>query len=437
MKELMEKVINKVTDHKAEADLIYSTSRSLKMSAQKGAISEYKVSGSQILGIRAIKDGRVGISYTESLDEESLDLLIRQALQNAEMSEVNPHEMIMPLSGHVSDEVSYPEEEIDIKVKTEKALALESGPKGRDPRVVAVPHNSFSESEYTSYYLSSRGRSTSYKDKSYTITSSALMDDKGKKANFYDFHSSHTFNGLDWEKVVNTSLYHAKNLLEEKSLPTGRYSVRFTEDCLQELIGCFSNFYSAKSAMDKVNPWSDKIGQKVVSSDISIEDEPLHDKAFRISKFDSEGVERKPLRLIENGILKSLYHNSITSGYFKTSTTGHASRGAGSSLNVSGTHLVIKGRNQKTLPPKYLEVIQMDGLYSGANRVNGNFSVAVKGYFWENNQKVMTFGNITLSGNIVELLSRVEVTGDQLQSSTDQSFFSVPLIFHDLSIAGT
>ena len=79
----------------------------------------------------------------------------------------------------------------------------------------------------------------------------------------------------------------------------------------------------------------------------------------------------------------------------------------------------------------------MDGLYSGANRVNGNFSVAVKGYFWENNQKVMTFGNITLSGNIVELLSRVEVTGDQLQSSTDQSFFSVPLIFHDLSIAGT
>lgn len=437
MKDLMEKVINKVTDFKAEADLIYSASKSFKLSAQKGAISEYKVSSSQILGIRAIKEGKVGISYTESLDEESLNLMIKEALNNAEMSEANPHESIISLQGHVSDEATYPEEDVDIKVKTQKALELEAGPRSRDPRVVAVPYNSFSESEFTSRYLSSRGRSTSYKDKSYTITSSALMDDKGKKASFYDFHSSHTFKDLDWKKVVDNSLYHATHLLEEKSLPTGRYSVRFSEDCLQDLIGCFSNFYSAKSAMDKVNPWAEKQGQQVISKELSIEDAPLHNEAFRISKFDSEGVERKSLMLIEDGVLKSFYHNSMTARYFKTSTTGHASRGAGSSLNVSGTNLILKGKNQKAAPVKFLEVIQMDGLYSGANRVNGNFSVAVKGYVWEGSEKIMTFGNITLSGNMIDLLARAEATGNQLQPSTDRSFFSVPLIFHDLSIAGT
>ncbi|MFP5384792.1 MAG: TldD/PmbA family protein [Bacteriovoracia bacterium] len=437
MKDLMEKVINKVTDFKAEADLIYSSSRSLKMSSQKGAISEYKVSSSQILGIRAIKDGKVGISYTESLDEDSLDLLVKQALANAEMSEKNSFERILQISGHVNDEATYPEEEVDIKVKTQKALSLESGPKSRDARVVAVPYNSFSESEFTSHYLSSRGRSASCKDKSYTITSSALMDDNGKKANFYDYHRAHTFDELDWDKVVETSLFHARNLLEEKSLPTGRYSVRFSEDCLQELMGCFSNFYSAKSAIDKMNPWAEKIGEKVISADLSITDEPLYERAFRLSKFDSEGVERRPLNLIENGVLKSFYHNSVTAGHFKTSTTGHASRGPASSLGVSGTHMVIKGKGQGPLPQKYLEVIQMDGLYSGANRVNGNFSVAVKGYVWENDQKVMTFGNITLSGNIIELLSRAEVTGTELKASTDESFFTVPLIIHDLSIAGT
>lgn len=79
MKKLMENILNQVTDLNAEADLILSTSKSLKLSAQGEALSEYKVSSSQILGVRLIKDYKVGISYTESLDKESLALMVNQA----------------------------------------------------------------------------------------------------------------------------------------------------------------------------------------------------------------------------------------------------------------------------------------------------------------------------------------------------------------------
>lgn len=437
MKNIMEKVINRITDKNASGDLILSTSKALKMSAQKGEINEYKVSSAQILGVRVIKDNKVGISYTESLDEESLDLLVKQALQNAEMSEANEYESILKLNGHLKDEAHYPEEEVEIDLKTKKALKLESEVKKRDSRVTVVPHNSYSEGESQSFYLSSEGRSTSYADKSYSIVTSALMEDQGKKANYYDYHMAHTFKELEWNKVVDTALFHATNLLGEKSLPTGKYNVKFTEDSLSALIGCFSNFYSAKSAIDKSNPWIDKIGEEVISKEITLEDQPLYAGAFRKSLFDSEGVERKPLSLIENGVLKNFYHNSKTAKYFKTQTTGHADRGASSSLNVSGTYLVLKGKNKKPMPQKYLEVIQMDGLYSGANRVTGQFSCAIKGYVWENGQRTMTFGNITLSGNLIELLKNAEVVGDELVSSRDQSFFSVPLMFHGLSIAGS
>lgn len=78
----------------------------------------------------------------------------------------------------------------------------------------------------------------------------------------------------------------------------------------------------------------------------------------------------------------------------------------------------------------------MDGLYSGANRVTGNFSVGVKGYVYENGERVSTFGNITLSGNLIELLGRAMITGTKLESSTSRSFFSVPLMFDGVSIAG-
>lgn len=436
MKNVLERVINELTDHKAEADLFYATSKSLKMSSQKGAISTYNVSSSQILGVRAIKDGRVGISYTESMDDESVSLLIKQALQNAETSEQNPDERILHLNGEIRDEMNLPETPVDIAYKTEKALELEAKPKAMDQRVVSVPYNSYSESEYASQYLSSRGRSALYSDKSYSITASALLDDKGKKANYYDFHTAHVFNDLQWDRVVENSLFHARNLLEEKTLPTGKYPVMFTTDSLKEIIGCFSNFYSAKSALDKMNPWASKIGEEVITKDLSIEDHPLFDRSFRISKFDSEGVERKPMYLIQDGVLKNFYHNSVTAKKMNTVTTGHAARGPASSLNVGGTDLIIRGKNKKPLPQKYLEVIEMAGLYSGANRVTGNFSVAVKGYVYENGKRTMTFGNITLSGNLMEMLKRAEVVGDELLASTDESFFSVPLLFDGLSIAG-
>ena len=437
MRKLFDRVLDEVTSRKAEGDIIYSTSKSLKLSSQNAAINEYKVSSSQILGVRVIKEGRVGISYSEALDDESLKLMVSQALDNAEMSGPNFNEGILKLSGHGPDEASYPEDEVDIARKTQKAIELETAVKALDTRVVAVPYNSYSENEYQSFYLSSHGRSTSYADKSYSITSSALLDENGKKANYYDYNISHTFRDLQWDKVVQTALFHAQNLLTEKTLPTGKYNVKFTEDSLKQLIECFSNFYSAKAVIDKVNPWALKLGEEVISKDLSIEDLPLYKDSFRVSRFDSEGVERKSLTLVKEGVLQSFYHNSSTAKALNTETTGHASRGSSSSLNISGTNLVVSGKNVKPLPPKFLEVIQLDGLHSGANRVTGDFSVAIKGYVWENGAKTRTFGNITLSGNLVELLKNVEVVGAKLEVSTDQSFFSVPLMFHGLSIAGT
>jgi PmbA protein len=436
MKQVMEKVLNELTDLKVQGDLIYSSSKSFKLSSQKGAISEYKVTSSAILGVRVIKEGRVGISYTEALDDESVKFMINEALENAKISEINEDETILQLDGHISDETYYTEAQIETATKIQKALELESKVKELDNRVTAVPYNGYTEGEYYSLFKSTAGRSASYADKTYSITSSALLEDKDKKENYYEYHMAHTFNELEWDKVIQNSLFHASHLLDKKSIPTGRYSVKFTEDCLKEILGCFSNLTSAKSALDKVNPWSEKLGQKVVSEDLTVIDDPLFNKAFRISKYDGEGVERKALSLIENGELKSFFHNSVTARKMNTKTTGHGARGPSSSLNVSGTNLIIQGKNVKPAPAKYLEVIHMAGLYSGANRVTGNFSIAVKGYVYENGVRTMAFGNVTLSGNIMDLLNRVEVIGDTLLASKDLSFFSVPLIFHDLSIAG-
>jgi PmbA protein len=436
MRDFLESIIEKLSSHGAESDLIFSTNKSLKMSAQKGEISEYKVSSSQVLGVRVIKEQRVGISFTEALDEESVNFMITEALRNAQNSHENMHEKILGHSGELVDCTFYAEEEVELSTKIKKTLELESLVKKGDSLVTSVPHNSYAENEFTSVYLSSSGRFTRFRDKVFSVSTSALMDKNGKKANYYDSHLAHRFCELDWDKVIQKSLFHAREFLNESPLPTGKYNVTFSADCLQSIMGCFSNFFSGKAAMDKINPWAQHLGHKVISADLSIYDIPQFDQSFRKSFFDSEGVEQSSLSLIEEGSLKSFYHNSVTGNYFNTYTTGHASRSALGPISVSGTHFVIQGKNLKTLPSKYVEVIQMDGLFSGANRVNGNFSVAIKGHLWDGGERVKSVGNCTLSGNFQELLTNVEVIGTLLSSSTDGTFFTVPLLFGDLSVAG-
>lgn len=438
MSKLLDKILDMVTSAGAEGDLIFSHSKSLRLSAQKGELSTYNVSSAQLLGLRLIKDHRVGLSFTESLDEASLRLLVEQARQNAELSEENPHETILALSGELRDEETYPEAPVDIAEKTRRALELETRMRELDRRVVAVPYNGYTEGESGTTYLSTKGRRTSYADKSYSITTSALLDEHGKKAIFYHGHIAHTFKELDWQGVIDHALNTARDLLTEKPLPNGKYSVRFDKDCLKDLVECFGNFYSAKAAMDKVNPWAQKLGEEVISKDLTLIDDPSLPEAFRATRFDSEGVEAKPLTLVQDGRLSSFLHNSVTASQMNTKTTGHAARTpGGGSLGVSGTHFVIRGKNVKAAPSRWLEVIQMDGLYSGANRVTGNFSVGAKGYVWENGVRTGVFGNVTISGNLIELLRTTDVVGEELIASSDRSFFSVPLMFHQLSVAGS
>src|SRR5690606_2983718 len=135
MRQELNQVIDLIQKEGAQGDLIFSTAKSLKLSSQNGEISEYKVSISQVVGVRTIKEGRVGISYSESMDRESLKLMVMESLKNGEVTESNPWERILPTSGEIQDEMDYPEEEIDVSAKIKRAQELESRIRKSDFRV--------------------------------------------------------------------------------------------------------------------------------------------------------------------------------------------------------------------------------------------------------------------------------------------------------------
>lgn len=421
------------------SDVILSRGDSFSLTSQNGDIDKYKVSGSQVVGVRVIKDSKVGISYSESMDDESLEFTAKSALENAENSEENLFESEMFNCGDQIFKSEFEKDSSSTQDKIDLCLKLESEVKKRDSRIDVVPYNGYSESNGESYYLNSKG-TFSYNSEYYqSCYTSALLKVGDKNGMHYHGSIGRNLKDLDLDSCIDESIVHASQWLEASPLKTGNYDIIFTTDSLSQILGLFSNIFSGKGAMEKNNPFAEKLNTKIAGEALSIMDIPDYENAFFKSYVDSEGLKHKKLSLIKDGVLSSFYHNSVTAKYFGVESTAHASRGAKSSLGVGGTTKVVlagKDSDSSVKASEYFEVHTLQGLHSGANVVSGDFSFAASGYLCKDGVRNQPVKGVTVSGNFHKLLLDINILGDKIHSTSDNSFFSPLIRFEKMSVAG-
>ena len=230
----------KTLDAGAEAcDLILANGNSFSVSVQQGNIDKYKVSSSQIMGIRTIKEGKVGISYSEIINDDTASRMISQALENSRFSSVDTYQTITHKrsSDYIEDSSKiYREDNTETQDKIDLALHLEKEPRN-ESFVQSVPYNGYSDGEAHQYYMNHLGTFCTHKEKSFSAYTSALAEEHGRQALYYHSTIGRNFNELNPKECIDVSLKWAKNLLKARQIPTGYYDVIFTTDCLDELLG--------------------------------------------------------------------------------------------------------------------------------------------------------------------------------------------------------
>lgn len=441
IKESMQKAIELTLAKGAnEADVIASAGDSFSLSVQNQAIDKYKVSGSKVLGIRAIKDDKVGLAYTEAFDDESLGIAAEKALENAKNSQPRIEEKIVVSGSEFIKESDFQPEEISTNEKIDLVKNLEAQVKQRDSRVSGVPYNGFSEVTSQSYYLNSKETFNFESEYYQSCYTSALMQEGTVNSMHYHGVMARKFSQLDTKTCIEESLLHAGEWLKAESLKTGSYDLIFHPDAFDGFFGCFSGIFSGKGAMDKVNPFGDKIGEQVLSEKITIQDIPQYKDAFFNSYCDSEGMVQKDLTLVENGRLTNFLHNSVTANYFKTQSNARAARGARSALGVGGSTKVfgVGDQTDKNIQAgKYFEVVSMQGLHSGKDSYSGEFSFAASGYFCEDGVRKIPVKGVTVSGNFYKMMKEVEILGNELKANSGLDFFAPLFRFEGVSVGGS
>lgn len=433
-------VIDIADKNKATADVIANATSSFTLKAEQQTLEEYKVSSSHVFGVRVIQDHKIGTSYCESLNPKALNLMVETALQNTKHSESDPCQEICAESGHVLTDISdiYKPDDTDVKEKIDLCLHLEKAVLDV-PYAKSAPYNSVGEQETEKYIANTSGTMCFEKQKVFYCYTSALMEDGDRNGMHYHQSVERTFKALDAETCIKESVDTAKLLMDAEPVATGNYDIIFTTEMLGDLLSAFELVFSAKAAKEGINPWREKIGIQVADKRITIFDKPIYEKGFNYRAFDAEGFLCHDTTLIENGALKTFYHNSATAKHFGVTNNANASRSPKGVLGVGGSQKVIqpgKSKNSSLKNGKYIEIFALQGVHSGADPISGNFSFGASGFLYSNGEVVQAIKGITVSGNFYKLINQIGEIGTDLTTNQSKTFFSPKIRFNDISIAG-
>jgi PmbA protein len=433
-------VIDLVKAAGASGDLIIDQGESLSLKASDGELEEYKVSSSQIFGLRVIKDGKVGTAYSEAADSDALSSLVEQALTNASFTAIEVHERI--LSNEVTlktdDLVLCPAEEVSIDEKVNFALKMESDLAAKD-KVKNVPYNGVQDNTTQRHIFSSAGLNAYSKSRMCAAYAYALIEQGDKNAMEGIGQAARLFTALDANDIVEKAYTHTLNILDGSPVPSGHYDVIFDEEVQASLFGVFTLMFSGKSAKDGVNPMREKLGDSIADTRLNITDQPLSTEGFGYQLFDAEGTATQSTPLIVNGTLNTLIHNSATASFFDMQTTGHAARGPKSTMGVRLHQLEIAaGRDSQTdlFSGKYLMLTDLTGMHSGANAISGDFSFGASGFLYEDGQLRQPVRGVTVAANFYDMLNKIALIGDKQFWNWEKSALMPHLRFTDLAISG-
>lgn len=116
----------------------------------------------------------------------------------------------------------------------------------------------------------------------------------------------------------------AKMSLNPEPGEAGRFHVVLDPTVIANFISNVASAASAYAVDAGFSFFTDLLGQKVASENFTLVDSGNLAAGIYSRGFDDEGIPTQSTTIIENGVLKSLLHNTKTAHKFKTKSTGNA-----------------------------------------------------------------------------------------------------------------
>ncbi len=407
-----------------EAVEIYATtSESNTLKLDEGKLESYNIQNIFGVSIRGLLNGKMGYVYTETLDEEAIEQVLKQLVENVKLINATEEEFIFAGGATYQDvpaiKADYKNHSTSEKIALLKEL--ETSTKAVSDKIVKIGYCQYSENLEKVEIINSKGldlmREFSYM--SAFVGAVAAENDQTVLGISGDINTE--FDKIEKERIVQEASSNALDQLGATFVKSGKYPVVLKRDVATDLLSAFSSVFSGDAALRKMTSLTDKVGQKIMGDNITIVDDPFYQDALVKSPFDDEGVPCLTKTVVEKGVFKGLLHNLKTANYFKTTSTGNGFRmGANGAVTTMPTNLYIKeGTFTKDEMISSVEdgiyITEISGLHAGLNPISGDFNVQSSGFLIKNGKLDQPITLFVTSGNFYELMNNVEMIGNDIE----------------------
>jgi PmbA protein len=220
--------------------------------------------------------------------------------------------------------------------------------------------------------------------------------------------------------------------LNARKLDTRKCPVLFEAPLAAGLLGAFVQAVSGGALYRKSTFLLDSLGKQVFAPHIQVLEDPHVIGAVGSSPFDEEGVKTVRREAVKDGMAQGYFLSTYSARKLGMKTTGNA----GGSHNLSLTSsLTVPGDNFKVMLKKLdtgLLVTELMG--QGVNYVTGDYSRGASGYWVEKGVIQYPVEEITIAGNMKEMLLQIVAVGaDALIRGTKQTG---SILLENMTIAG-
>ncbi|MGY5879287.1 MAG: TldD/PmbA family protein [Candidatus Thorarchaeota archaeon] len=201
----------------------------------------------------------------------------------------------------------------------------------------------------------------------------------------------------------------------------GTYDLILTPTVAADVVGTIPSMANPFSIMMGMSPLKDRMGEQIAPEFITAREDPLFVGGLFSTPFDWEGTPSRTVNIVEQGVLKSLVHNTTTARMFDAETTGSsqmASLGVGMKMLLPGTSNVVFENGDHTFD-ELLDVnkptiyVTCNWYSRFQNYQSGEFSTIPRdAMFLVEKGEMKPIKNMRISDNTMRMFANIDALGN-------------------------
>ena len=423
--EVVQEVLERAKAHgAAAAEAMLVEGDGFNVQVRLGEVDVLKSAREQRLGLRVFFGNRAATTATSDLSPASLDRLVEDTCALARMAAEDGCAGLPDpeaLAQSVPDLDLYDGEGEALSTEDRIALArrAEEAALRADPRITNSEGAEFATGAGRVAHANTLGFAGEYRGSSCVLSVSPIAQDEGGMQRDSWYTVNRRFRRLeDAAAVGRRAAERALRRLGARRVPTQQVPVVFDPEMAAGLIRTLASAASGYAIYKHASFLVGRLGERIAAQGVTVTDDATVLGALGSKPFDGEGVATRRTVVVEDGALQTYLLDTYSARKLGLRSTGNAARDVGDAPGVAPTNLWLQ---PGTAPPQEIIRSVRSGLYltemlgSGVNMVTGDYSRGATGIWIENGELAYPVEEITVAGNLKEMLMAVEAIGNDLE----------------------